>query len=101
MLKSVSIAALLLATGVFAAPASAGPAAGLAGVKDGATTTVDKVANRRCWRSGGQRHCRTVRTYRRSPSYAYDDDGYGRSYGYGPSVNFSIGRDRGRHYRDW
>jgi hypothetical protein len=108
IVKSTSFAAIMLAAGALAAPAKAAPATALGGVKEGAASNVDQAAYRRCRRSGGERHCRVVRTYRRyAPAYAYDeDDGpdyrYGRSYGYygyGPSIGFSIGG--ARRYRDW
>ena len=96
IIKSASLAAITLAIGFFTVPASAAPA-GLAGVKDGTASNVEQTATgRRCWRSGGRRHC-VSRSYRRD----YNDD-YGPSYGYrsGPSIGLSVGGSReGRRHR--
>ena len=102
MLKLFSPAAAAVVLGLMMSPANAAPAGSLAnGLKEvtPATSAVEQIASRRCWRKNGRTYCR--RTVRR-----YQDQGY---YGYrepGPSIGVYVGSgsrdrgDRGRHRRD-
>ncbi len=95
--KYISGAALALGAGLLCAPASAAPVGNLTGLQAPATSNVEQVAYRRCWRHHGRLHCR--RTFRRYGYYAdpyyYDPYPY-YGYGYGPTIGFSFGG--GRHF---
>jgi hypothetical protein len=80
-----ALALLGLATTAQAAPLGSATGGLKATAED--SSSVDKVAHRRCWWRHGHQVCRWV-------GYSdYYDGGY---YGYGPSVGFSFGG--GRHH---
>ena len=100
IIKPTAFAALMLAAATFAAPASAAPQSTLSGVTEGAATNVEKADYRRCWYSGGRRHCRIVRGYGYydEPSYGYGPGYYGYGPGFvGPGFGFSFGGGHRHH----
>ena len=83
---SLSLSAVALSFGLFAAPVSAAPTGVIGAGVTADASAVEQVA-RKCYRHRGHWHCREV-------------------YGYRPSVDIRIGRGhrhshhRHRHYRD-
>jgi hypothetical protein len=93
--KSLALAVVGLAFGLFAMPASAAPTGNLKGV-EGNTSAAEPVHyGRRCWRHRGHYHCRRYVRPHYYPSYAY------RPY-YAPGFRFYFGGGH-RHWghRRW
>lgn len=92
--KYLSIAAVALTVGVFAAPASAAPTANLQGAApEAGESAAEKVAYKRCWWHRGHRHCRWVRHH--GPRLGFYWGGHRRHWhGYGYR---SYGFHRGHH----
>jgi hypothetical protein len=90
----IGIAAVLAAS--FATiPTQAAPlSAPSTDIKAGQTSSVDRVAYRRCWWRHGHRHCRWYgRYYRPYDYYPFASD----PYYYGPSIGFYFGGGGHRH----
>ncbi|HJU30707.1 MAG TPA: hypothetical protein VJ740_04610 [Hyphomicrobiaceae bacterium] len=96
--KSLSLAGAALAVSLFAAPATAAPAANLQGIAKDTSAVEQAHYRRRCWWHHGHRHCR--RAYYRRHYYGYYP--YRHYYGYRPGFSFYFGpRHRHWHHRHW
>ena len=98
--KSLSLAGAALAVSLFAAPATAAPAANLQGIAKDTSAVEQAHYRRRCWWHRGHRHCRRAH-YRRH--YGYYP--YRNYYGYSPGFSFYFGSPRRHwhhhHHRRW